>query len=742
MRTLILMRGAPGCGKSTWIKQNGLSNYALSADAIRSLFASPTLDAHGKPVISQKNEKIVWETLFTMLERRMQCGDFTVIDACNSKTREMSRYKDLANHYRYRIYCLDMTDIPMEETLRRNAMRTPMKIVPQDYIEKVYSRFQTQNIPSGIRRITVDDWGQVFSTPFDLSSYDRIMHIGDIHGCYTELQKVFGENPTDGIDDKTAYIFCGDYADRGPDSPKVLQFLMNISERPNVCFVEGNHEAHLWEWANGRQSRSREFNSKTSRQLETAGISPSEVRKFYRRIRQCSYYTYRGRTVLCTHGGISDYSAFSGFIDFVPSCQMIAGVGLYEQMEECVASFEKRNSAGFFQVFGHRNVSGLPTQVSEHCFCLEGGVERGGELRTLVLSDAGWQPISYPSENHPVIQSTESPMIVESSEKEIISDLVSRMRQSPLIQEKSFGHISSFNFTRAAFIDKKWNSLTIRARGLYIDTSNMKIVARGYEKFFTVNERQNTKLPVLQKSLSFPVEVFEKENGFLGLVSYDCSTDTLFMTTKSSIDGAMADLFRSMFSDEQKQRLTSFLKEHDVTLLFEAIDPVNDPHIIEYHEQHLYLLDMVENRLGFSACDYTTLTEVASEIGVEVKKRVGVLNNWSEFLILYQSSQTLLANPDSIPFEGYVIRDSEGFMLKIKTDYYTTWKLLRGVAQSVFKSGQYRHTGALQTPLTNYFYDFVRKYAESNPPASIITLRNKYFQQSETQRGQKEMSAC
>lgn len=40
MRMLILMRGAPGCGKSTWIKEHGLSDYALSADAIRGLFVS------------------------------------------------------------------------------------------------------------------------------------------------------------------------------------------------------------------------------------------------------------------------------------------------------------------------------------------------------------------------------------------------------------------------------------------------------------------------------------------------------------------------------------------------------------------------------------------------------------------------------------------------------------------------------------------------------------------------------
>lgn len=35
MRTLLLFRGAPGCGKSTYIKEHDLEKYTLSADTIR-----------------------------------------------------------------------------------------------------------------------------------------------------------------------------------------------------------------------------------------------------------------------------------------------------------------------------------------------------------------------------------------------------------------------------------------------------------------------------------------------------------------------------------------------------------------------------------------------------------------------------------------------------------------------------------------------------------------------------------
>lgn len=114
MRVLVLMRGAMGCGKSTFIKEHGWEPYTLCADNIRMLAQSPVLDVDGNPTISQQNDKVTWRILFKLLENRMKRGDFTVIDATNTKTVEMNRYKKLADKYRYRIYCIDMTDVPIE----------------------------------------------------------------------------------------------------------------------------------------------------------------------------------------------------------------------------------------------------------------------------------------------------------------------------------------------------------------------------------------------------------------------------------------------------------------------------------------------------------------------------------------------------------------------------------------------------------------------------------------------------
>ena len=123
MRTLLLLRGAPGSGKSTYIEKNGLKPYTLSADDIRLLHGSPRLMPDGKNVISNKADSVVWKTLFDILEIRMQNGEFTVIDACNSKTSEIGRYRTLADKYRYRIFIVDFTDVPLERCIEQNKKR-------------------------------------------------------------------------------------------------------------------------------------------------------------------------------------------------------------------------------------------------------------------------------------------------------------------------------------------------------------------------------------------------------------------------------------------------------------------------------------------------------------------------------------------------------------------------------------------------------------------------------------------
>lgn len=479
MRVLLLLRGSAGCGKSTWIEKNGLKPYTLSPDELRLMHQSPVMMPDGTVAISPSNDKAVWNTLFSILECRMKKGGFTVIDATNSKTAEMNRYKDMCDTYRYRIYCVDFTDIPIEEVKRRNAGREELKRVPEETIDKMYSRFATQKIPAGIKVIKPDELDTIFMRCIDLSEYNKIHHIGDIHGCNTVLQEYLNSNG--GIKDDNFYIFTGDYIDRGLENADVVKFLISIKDKKNVLMLEGNHEKWLQIYGHDGYGKSKEFELVTRPQLDASKIDKKDIRMLYRKFAQCAYYTYNGNTFLVTHAGLS---TLPQNLTFVATDQMIHGVGSYNDFETIANTFVKTTPQNVYQIHGHRNTKSLPIQVNERVYNLEGKVEFGGELRCVQVDKDGIHTVETPNTVFKAPEVVQEQTVVTNS----VGDIIIALRSNPYVQEKEFGNISSFNFTKKAFYEKVWDEQTTKARGLYLDTVKGKVVARAYDKFFSINE--------------------------------------------------------------------------------------------------------------------------------------------------------------------------------------------------------------------------------------------------------------
>lgn len=724
MRTLLLLRGAPGVGKSTYIERNGLYPFTLSADSIRLLCQAPILMPDGTHGISQNNDGFVWKTLFSILEMRMKNGEFTVIDATNSKSSEMRRYKKLATEYHYRIYCVDFTDVPIEEVKRRNASRLEYKRVPDSVIDNMYARFATQQVPSGIKVIKPDELHKVYFSPIDLSSYKKVHHIGDIHGCYTALMEYIEE--IGGIKEDEYYIFTGDYIDRGIENKAVLTYLMEIQELPNVLMLEGNHERWIWEYANDRPARSREFETVTKLQLED--LDKKKLRVFYRTLGQCAYYKYGDKFVFVSHAGLS---TLPENLTFVATEQMIKGVGSYGEAKKCCTTFINSTADNTYQIHGHRNREDLPVQVNDRNFNLEGRIEFGGTLRCVQLTSAGFDCFEIKNNVYklPITETDDIPIA------NTVDGVIQSLRENKYVNEKQFGNISSFNFTKKAFYDKIWNSQTIKARGLFLNTNDGSVVARSYNKFFNINEIPSTKLDVLQNTLQFPVTCYVKENGFLGLVSYDKEKDGLFIASKSSIQGTFADmLHKRLGSDVTEDKLTeiiSFIKEQNVTLVFECIDVDEDPHIIEYDKSHLVLLDIVYNDISYKKMDYEAMVQLALHFGLDYKKRACELVDWSSFLEWYDEVTSNGYEYNGSNIEGFVIEDSVGYMVKVKLAYYNFWKLMRRISFETIQNGYTKKTSALLSPLANIYYawlkDLVTKVDKNEIPKDICSLRKLFY---------------
>jgi len=716
MRKLVVLRGIAGCGKSTFVKEHHLKNYTLCPDELRLLFNSPALDVNGSMQISQEKNGKVFSLLYTILESRMNDGEFTVIDGTNLTNDDFSRYKKLARKYRYKIYCIDFSDVPFETICERNQMRSAEKVIPIQVLEKMRDKLMHNSIPGGIIVLKPNEFENILMQPIDLSQYKKIHHFGDIHGCYTALKEYL--DSVGGIKEDEYYIFCGDYIDRGIENGEVIRFLSSIKDYKNVQLIQGNHEIHLMKYIHGEKALSSEFNDITTKELIDKGISKKELSLFCNKLTQCAYYKYHDKIVIATHGGLS---TIPENLVFVATKQMVKGVGKYSEYEEVAKAFSKSTDKNTYQVNGHRNILSHPIVMKENekdlrCFNLEGEVEQGGYLRVLTLDSNGFKPIE----------------IKNNVFKEQRNQVLFEMRHNTLVKEKTFDEISSFNFTRSAFENNLWNKETIKARGLYLNNQTGEVVCRGYEKFFAVDERPESSIGFIKNNYQFPLTAYVKENGYLGLVSYREQTDELFITTKSDPTGDYAIWFKNLLSDYDLKKLKEYVKMNNCTFIFEVIDIKHDPHIIKYDKNKIVLLDVVDNNIEtFNRRSYEELCTIASEFNFEAKRKAIILDTFDEFIAWYKKVIDTDYTYENNFIEGFVIEDTLSHMCKIKTQYYKCWKYLRGRTASIIARNLNFEQVQCSSQMLNYqmMNDFLKWFCENKNDISasnIIDIRDIY----------------
>ena len=84
-----------------------------------------------------------------------------------------------------------------------------------------------------------------------------------------------------------------------------------------------------------------------------------------------------------------------------------------------------------------------------------------------------------------------------------------------------------------------------------------------------------------------------------------------------------------------------------------------------------------------------------------------------------------------------MFEDAAGFMTKFKTEYYSKWKHMRSVADSVRHFGYIQNTAQLTDKTENLFYGFLRQkyeedenfrdYKNDQVKYNIIALRKEFL---------------
>lgn len=763
VNNIFVLTGPQGVGKSKFVEDNELDLNTISPDIIRKVFLQPSVDENGNNIYNNENNSFIFKRFLEILEHRMFTGGLIIIDATNVEASDYKKFIELKNKYDYNLHVVQFPIPSTEELITLNKKRKNSQIVPEKPLLRTLEKAQNR-----IYNNFLEDIENVFSPEeaakyinktkeelmVDLSDYKNIYHIGDIQGCYPIMKEALDK--IDFPNKNNFYVFVGDYIDRGPKNAQVMDFIDKYKSLDNVVLLRGNHELHLDRYNSTGKTVSYEFKNKTLPQLHQSSFIKNKLKDFLPYLSDFFIYKHGERKVFVSHAGLIG----------LPEKPLILSRVAYTNGSKHFnfpvdSAFEENNEKNWYQIHGHRNPEKRYTAINKRSFPLEIEVEFGGYLPILNIEHNNITQKNYPNNFFKVEKdNTNINTIFNDKVKENREhNLINRLRSSDLIKEIDLGdNISSFNFTKNAFFKKEFSEKdTCKARGLFINTKTNNIVARGYEKFFILNEKgvDGCSIDDMKNSFQGRINCYEKANGYLGLSGYIKENDSLFLRCKSGIYSDFVKNYHSIIdeklNDDQKEYLKYYLRKNNASATFEVIDPIFDPHIVEYDSRELVLLDIIKRQEEYERFSFEETVALSKDLGITTnKERFLSFKNNSEFLKFYENFSQMcpIDMKQQYKNEGYVVEDENGNLMKIKSPYYDYWKSLRGVKDKIARRMiKHEKNKSVDIPLaenliSNHFLitsdkakdigiKFVNKVLDTYSPEKalekdIISLRNEF----------------
>lgn len=312
--SLVLLIGASSSGKSSFARKHFKTTEVISSDYLRAMISDDENSLH-------VNED-TFEVARYIAAKRLKLGLLTVIDATNVQEQARKDWIKLAREYHV-IPVAIVFNMSERICADRSAQRTDRSmgdhVIPQ----------QVSQLKRGLRKLKTEGFRNIiqFDTPDEVNAFDSFLRdplynnkkhehgpfdfIGDIHGCYDELELLLqqlGYKEQDGQwshPENRKPVFVGDLVDRGPKTPEVLKLVMGMVNAGTAFCVPGNHDVKLMKWLNGKDVNIAHGLQQTIEQLSAETPEFKEtVKKFIDRL--ISHYVLDDGKVVVSHAGIRE----------------------------------------------------------------------------------------------------------------------------------------------------------------------------------------------------------------------------------------------------------------------------------------------------------------------------------------------------------------------------------------------------------------------------------------------------
>lgn len=684
MRKLFLMLGAPASGKDHWLAQHHLTEYAITPDVLRTQFTTPSyyVDSQSniRRSIQNSSEQDVWQAVRTAVYDHLKRGSFAIVNATNLFKGAFQNYNKDRINYHYHVYVIDTMahwfrefnynhQKVVDQLVHNDQQRDPIKQVGRGIIEKYVTRYEQRlnrqnqlQLPNDVHYIDATDEATIQKLlnwqTTDMSKFKRIKVIGDVHGDFDALQKVFADHQKG-----DAYVFVGDYLDRGTKSPEVFKFVTQTLGGDNLFFIKGNHETG-WEKWQVKDELSGQFSYDSLPKLRAIYDDTTLkklIRKFAKNWLDYVKFDFNGQTFYVSHAGIEPFmTRLPG--ETLDDSLFVEGIGPqhnpYARDIDQVWHTEMPKSQ--INIHGHRNNFYHAINDFTNSFNLT----EDGQFRWLVIDRQGIHPHSIARIN------------TESFVQELVNE--PHVHQRPLTNG-----IVANNFDRAAFRNNIWNSLTTKARGLF--TRQDEIIGRGFNKFFQIGQTPDAKLETLQ----LPVTVELKWNGFLAVTFWDTQTNQLRVYSKGGGD-KMSALAQDILAQTgwidflTKNYYQADPANQHTTILFEAIDPERDPHIVLYDHIDAKPLAIINNNQQGTVNNLYAPAAERQNWPASRKRLAKIIqenNVYAHATNLAQLHQTIRDFEQDYPTNEGLVFYAPNKMLKYKSKFYLKAKELRGMLE-------------------------------------------------------------